>query len=509
MSLQLPTEPDTGEKNTYGQILKSTALIGGSSTLEVFFGVVRTKAMALLLGPTGVGLMGLYSSISDVAFSLAGMGIANSGVRQIAEAAGSNDGEAIARTVGVLRRTALLLALLGAVLLFLSAGVVSRFTFGSYQRTAGVALLSLAVFFRLVAAGQTALIQGMRRIPDLARISVLGGMFGTASTIALVWSFGEQGIVPALVTVAAITAGIAWWYGRKVQIRTAFAGWSDTGRETWELLRLGMVFMASLFLTMGAAYAVRIIVLRYAGFGAAGLYQSAWALGGLYVGFILQAMGADFYPRLTAVSRDDRECNRLVNEQAQISLLLAGPGVIATLTFAPVVIALFYSAEFRPAVDILRWICLGMMLRVIAWPVGFVVVAKGARGIFFWTEVAATVVHVGLAWVLVRRFGVVGSGAAFFGLYLWHALLIYAIVRRFTGFQWSTANLRIGLLFIPLAGLVFLSFAVLPFGIAMTFGTLAVVASSLYSLRRLLRLVPGDRLPGFLRGLLKRFGIVD
>jgi PST family polysaccharide transporter len=220
-------------------------------------------------------------------------------------------------------------------------------------------------------------------------------------------------------------------------------------------------------------------------------------------------MGADFYPRLTAVSRDDRECNRLVNEQAQISLLLAGPGVIATLTFAPVVIALFYSAEFRPAVDILRWICLGMMLRVIAWPVGFVVVAKGARGIFFWTEVAATVVHVGLAWVLVRRFGVVGSGAAFFGLYLWHALLIYAIVRRFTGFQWSTANLRIGLLFIPLAGLVFLSFAVLPFGIAMTFGTLAVVASSLYSLRRLLRLVPGDRLPGFLRGLLKRFGIVD
>ena len=54
--------------------------------------------------------------------------------------------------------------------------------------------------------------------------------------------------------------------------------------------------MASGFLTMGAAYAVRTMVLRIVGVEAAGFYQSAWALGGLYVGIILQAMGADFYP---------------------------------------------------------------------------------------------------------------------------------------------------------------------------------------------------------------------
>ena len=67
-------------------------------------------------------------------------------------------------------------------------------------------------------------------------------------------------------------------------------------------------------------------------------------------------MGADFYPRLTAVSKDNPECCRLVNEQAQISLLLAGPGVIATLSFATLVLALFYSVEFQAAVGLLRWI---------------------------------------------------------------------------------------------------------------------------------------------------------
>ena len=90
-------------------------------------------------------------------------------------------------------------------------------------------------------------------------------------------------------------------------------------------------------------------------------------------------MGADFFPRLTAVAQDNSECNRLVNEQAEVGLLLAGPGVLGTLTFAPLVIQLFYSARFGPAVEILRWICLGMMLRVASWPMGYILLAKGAR----------------------------------------------------------------------------------------------------------------------------------
>jgi enterobacterial common antigen flippase len=61
-----------------------------------------------------------------------------------------------------------------------------------------------------------------------------------------------------------------------------------------------MLVMSSGLLVMSGAYLVRIIVLRKIGVAAAGFYQAAWAFGGLYVGFILTAMGTDFYPRLTA-----------------------------------------------------------------------------------------------------------------------------------------------------------------------------------------------------------------
>jgi antigen flippase len=491
---------------TYTQILKSTMLMGGSSLVNVALSIIRNKALAVLLGPEGVGLIGLYGSILDIAQAVAGLGVNGSGVRQMAEAAGTGDADRIGRSATVLRRMSTVLGVLGAVLLAALAFPVSNFTFGNYQHAGGVALLSLAVFFRLVAAGQTALIQGLRGIANLARINVLAAFLGTVVSIPLIYLFGAQAIVPSLVVTAAVSIVPTWWYGRQMAgAQPPPLSARQFGQEATALLRLGVVFMVSGLLTFGAAYAIRIIVLKEGGIVAAGLYQAAWALGGLYAGFILQAMGTDFYPRLTATAGDNAECNRLVNEQAEVSILLAGPGLLATLTLAPLVMSLFYSTEFHGATDLLRWICLGMMLRIVAWPMGFIVLAKGAQTIFFWTEVAATLVHVGLAWLLVSKFGALGAGMAFFGLYVWHGLLIYGVVRRLTGFRWSTANRRHALLFLPASGLVFCAFLVLPLWPATVIGSLAVALSSLYSLRMLIELLPPESVPAAIRAWITKF----
>ena len=474
--------------------------------LSVAISIVRTKAMAVLLGPAGFGLMGIYGSIADFAQSIAGLGVNSSGVRQIAEAIGSGDTDRIARTVVVLRRTSVVLGVIGAFLLVLFSSQVSTLTFGSDRQTAAVALLSVAVFFRLVSAGQGALIQGMRRISDLAWMGVLGALYGTIFSIPLVYFLREDGVVPALICVAGMSIVTSWWYSRKVRIKTPSMAISQVRQEAGGLLKLGFAFMASGFLMMGAAYAVRTMVLRMEGFEAAGFYSAAWTLGGMYVGFILQAMGADFYPRLTGVAADNAEVNRLVNEQAQISLLLAGPGVIATLTFAPIVVTLFYSAKFVAAVEVLRWFCLGMTLRVITWPMGFIIMAKGKSNLIILTELAWTVVNVGLSWVCLQYFGLNGTGIAFFGSYVFHGLMIYTVVRWLSGFRWSSANIRTGLLLLCLIAIVFSGFHVLPTLWAGGFGLLSVVLCCVYSIRALLNLIPLARIPYPIQRLLVRFG---
>lgn len=278
-----PAEVNPPANRSYGQVVKSSALIGGSNVINVVLSMVRNKTMALWLGTDGVGLFGLYNSVYDVIRSLAGLGINTSGVRQIAEAVGSQDSQRVARTVATLRKVAFATGALGGLLLFLFREPVSWLTFGDYAHTAPLALLALAVFFADVSAGQAALLQGMRRIADLARLNVLGAFFGTALSIPIIYFWRQDGIVPSLVVVAAMNILTSWWYARKVKVERVSMTFQELVSETSALLKLGFVFMASALMTMGMAYLVRTILSHRLDFHAAGFYQAAWALGGQYL----------------------------------------------------------------------------------------------------------------------------------------------------------------------------------------------------------------------------------
>ncbi|TSA41538.1 MAG: O-antigen translocase [Verrucomicrobiales bacterium] len=473
-------------------------------------GLVRTKVMAVLLGTTGFGLFSLFWNISELARIVAGMGINNSGVRQIAEAVGSGDEQRVARTVTTLRRVSIILGIVGALLLLALCVPVSRVSFGYSSHASAILLLSLAVLFVALPQGQVALIQGMRRIADLARNSVLGAFFGLVASIPLIYRYRERGVVPALVCSAFFGIVTSWWFSRKIKIQPVSMSASEVRREASGLLNLGFVFMTSALMSTGVAYVIQLIVLWNigaetgveAGKAALGCYSAAWMMGGYYVTFILQAMGADFYPRLSAAANDNKECNRLVNEQAEISLLLAGPGMLATLTIAPLVIQLFFSAKFEAAVEVLRWICLGMMLRVVTWPIGFVIMAKGARRVFFWCELLSSVLHVGLVWFGVAMFGLRGAGMGFFGMYVVQICVVNLIVRSLSGFRWTGENIRIGSTFAILVALVFSSWYFLPHNLVIASGIVLTLATGYYSVKKICTLVPVEKFPGKVRRIL-------
>jgi len=441
-----PPTSSASAASSYRQILKSSTIVGGAQAINMVVGMVRTKVVALLLGPSGVGLVGLYESATNLTRTISGLGLDSSSVRDVAEAHSSEDAARMAHTTKMLRRACWVTGLLGWALTAAFSYPLSRYLFGTGDRAWALALLGASVFLSALSSGQSALLQGTRRIADLARLNILGAVFATIVAASLYAWLGENGIVPVLITTAAANLAFSWWFARQIPVLPVSQSWAETLEKARRMVSVGMAIMYGAVLASIVAFAIRSLIVSQLGVRANGIYQAAWAVSGLFAGFILNAMGADFYPRLSAVAQDNQQVNKLVNHQIEIGVLLALPGLVGTLLFAPWFMILFYSREFATGAALLPWFVVGVFCQVLTWPCGMIQMAKGASKWIYFGRTFGNLLHLGLTFLLIKQHGVQGVAWAFALFAFLHGVVAVAIAGHLSDFRWTPAAVRLILL---------------------------------------------------------------
>lgn len=436
----------------FARILRSSALMGGASVATLAAGFVRAKAIAWFAGPAGVGLMGICAGFSGNVATFAGWGLGTSGVRAIAGA------EAAARPgkIAAVRAFGRLLAWLGATLTLALFWPVGWATFGSSEYALDLLIGGLAAPLVIATAMWTAILQAQGRLRQLAWTQVATAVGGLALGLPLIAWGGLHGIAPCLLLAAALPAFFTW---RQARAAAPPAEAPPAARaEIAALVRLGGALMVVGLLSQLAAYAVRLLLIRQLGLEAAGNYQAALSIAGSLPGFVFAAMGTDFFPRVAA-ARDEAEAKELVEKQIQAGLLLALPLLALLLTMGRTCIHLLYKddPQFDGAVLVLGWMIWGVFLRVLAWPMGFWLLARGSAWAVIVVEGIASLIMGLLPWVFIARHGLVGAGMAFFYGYLSYLALMLLIARRragvwLDGFTLAVSLLGVGVLW--LSGLV-------------------------------------------------------
>jgi antigen flippase len=476
---------DASAQSSYGESLRAAAIIGGGEGITYIIGLVRTKVVALLLGPSGFGLIALYLGYMQLVQTISGLGIASSGVREVAQANSTNDPTKIATRVKTLRRACWFTGALGLALALAVSTPASTWLGSADSKAIDFALLGFAVLFQAVLGGQMSLLQGTRRLADLTRIKVYGVCATTVLAIVAYSLFGRSAIVPVLIATVLVQLSISWIFARRIPLIRVDQTWKQTASDSRQLVGLGLSFMWSALLGAGTTSLLGFLVVRELGVEANGMYSAAWMLSGLFAGFILGAMGTDFYPRLTAVQADHDKVSRLVNEQTEIGILLALPGLLGTLALAPWVVQLFYSSEFLPAAQLLPWFVLGVFGQVITWPLGFILMAKGDKGLYAITETVGHGSRFLVSFGLLKVSGLIGLAIAMPIAYLLYAVMMLPIVHRLVGFAWSGPSLRLLAVSLVVVALGFVANRMLEPVAALSVGLLLTVMSALLSARGL------------------------
>ena len=482
--------------------MKSSSLIGGAQGINILIGMVRVKFVAMLIGPVGVGLVGTYQATVQLIGTIVGLGLQSSAVRDIAGAVASKDQERIGRIVLTLRRMCWLTGGLGAMLVALFSQRLSYMTFKSPDYALEIALVGLTILFTNVRGGQMAVIQGMRRIGDLAKLNVIGVAVGSVVSVGLYALLGKKGIVPAIVLLGITQLIVSWWFARKIAVPRVTMSWGESFKAAGGMVKLGLAFMWSGLLVACVAYVTRTLIVREIDLVAVGIFTAAFNLSGMLVNFVLGAMGADYYPSLTAVSSNHKKMRELVNQQTEIGLLLALPGLIGTIALAPWLIKIFYTSDFWQATDLLRWFTLGCLGRVISWPMGFIILAKGASKLYAVTETIANILHIGLIWGLLSWIGIEGVSEAFLLLYIFYTLLMLVVSRYLINFSWSRGVWKILAIMLPLIIVTFVVGKVLPDIPSTIIGLVVTAGVSVFCLRGLMsRLGPDHKLSRLISSL--------
>ena len=464
-------------KSSYKQILKSTGIIGGSQVITVLIGIARTKIVAVLLGPTGVGILGIFYSTIDIIRTGTGLGIDFSAIRDVAEAYGSDDEAQMSKTLTILGRWVWITGLLGMLVTIMFSRQLSQYAFGDETYSLGIAALSITLLTSAISGGKKAVLHGFRKIGTMATVNVLGVVFGFFISVPLYFLYGIDGIVPALILNSLVALTLSWWFARKIQYRKVKVSLKDTWHEGVGMVKLGAFGVVTGLIGTVIMYQVRVFISGEAGLEAVGYFQASWTVSSVYLEMILGAMWADFFPRLSAVNNDNKAVTRLLNEQIEVVVMIAAPMIIGMISFIPILVTLLYSSKFYNAIGILQWQLMGDFLKVIVWPMSFVILAK-ARGFLyvisesFWDILFITIIYIGWG-----TFGIEVAGISFFVSYVVGLLILNIISVYMVGFKWSLKNIRNILMYFFLVLCAFLSAKFFPPVIAYGVGAILLIIS--------------------------------
>lgn len=404
--------PSSKNDNSYKSILKGLSFFGGVQFFQILINLIRGKFVAIFLGPTGMGISSIFNSSALTLTQISSLGLNLAFVKEAA--AHKDNPERFHTILQISLRLILCTAILGAIICAFAAPWLSEISFGSRDYTWQFVALAIMIFLTIEANGRMSIIQGLHKVKIISTASVIGAAAGLITGVPLYYFFGNKGIVPAMI-ILALTNYICFEAGlRKCTTRKKFRfSLSEHGPIARHMVTLGLILMASTLINSACSYGINVFMRAFGSLDNVGLFNAANSITNQYAGVVFSAMLLDYFPRLSAAAADNEKMHSLVNRQLEIVSLIISPLIILLIATSPLIIRVLLTQEFMSVTPLMRWMGLGILLKAIAYPTGYIAFAKNNQKLFFWLEaVVCNALYFGCAIIFYYFFGLIGIGYA-------------------------------------------------------------------------------------------------
>lgn len=439
-------EQQQTEKGTsYSNIFKTTFLFGFVQVFRALIAIVKNKLVAILIGPEGIGLLGIFNSTIQMIQTGASLGINQSAVRDVAEAKGSGNNDRVSRIIKVTNRVILFTGLLGCIITLIFSYYLSVWTLGDSSYTVSYIILSIVVALNIINEGKQALLKGVRYLRALAYASMIGTVVGLITAIPLYYFFGKDGIVPELLIASILALLVSQFFVNKIPVDNTTLTLRQTAIEAKPMVKMGMALMFATLLQTITSFTVNAFIRYKGGLADVGMFSAGSYILTGYFGVITTALMTDYYPRIAAVNQDNTKLQDELNKQSMVSVVLCCPLIVLFIALMPLFIKILYSEDFIPTLDYLRFGIFWTVITISSNQVDMILVAKYNTRVFIMLSVIVRIAQLLLCVLLYNYWGLLGLGISYGFLGVIHMTVMSITVYKLYGIHFSKEFVRIGL----------------------------------------------------------------
>ena len=410
-------------------LLKTSFYTSISTAITFISGFVVIKVVAVKLGPSGMAYVGQYQNTLSIFAMISTCAILSGVVKYLAGY--QHDRKKLQAVITTSITIILSCSLLATLLIFtlcilLSNSVFHNNDFWWVYILYGVfiSIISLNAFF-------AAVLNGFKEIKHLTIVNIISSLISVIFTVIFAYTLGVKGVLIANNFVALIMffvnikfikqiEGISW--------KPSFKKWDKKMSKL--LFAFTLIGLAAGFTAPAMQFLVRSRIMSKFSVVDAGCWQAVTRISDYYLAFITTVLSVYYLPRLSEINTKAELRKEIVKGY---KLILPAVGFLAFLVwlFKIWIIHILFTTAFLPMLPLFKFQLLGDFFKIGSWLLGFVMISKALTKTFIITEILFSTSFIILSYVLMDKFGLIGTTYAFCINYGFYWITLWFLMKKY------------------------------------------------------------------------------
>ncbi len=407
--------------------VKTALLTGVATIVKIITGFFINKIIAVFGGPSGLAVIGNFQNFISM-ITISSTGAIDSGiVKYTAEY--SDDISKKNKIISAGLRIMLVCSLVLSIILLIFHSKISLAIIQTDKYANIFLLLGFTITFSALNIFLLSVLNGHKEMKKYVSVNIISSFIGLILTLILTYYFSIIGALYSLILNQSLAVLISLTFVIKAKWATRQLFFSQPNKESFiRLLKYSAMLITSALTGPTALLIIRNHIGSSISWDAAGYWEGVSRISSVYLMLITSSISIYYLPRMSELKSNSEIKKELFSSYKIVMpvVVILGAGIFVFKNF---IIVVLFSDSFKPMKDLFAFQLIGDFLKIAAWLLSYLMVARAMTKIYITTEIIFNASFVVLSLLFINKYGILGVTYAYALNYLFYGVTMIFIFR--------------------------------------------------------------------------------